>query len=146
MRGKSKVIFNRMEEIEKFAGVDFWSDRVHSNGRIDWDKYRAAKEELASVNSEYKALRDEMNTLNNKKWAKQKAKKERTRKLWSELLPVLDLPSLTDNQKIALRVAHELLWQCKPTTVERAEKTARKEAAAQTPPFTWSGKEKANVS
>lgn len=136
MRGKSKVLSARMTELENAAGVDLLSadmwigDPKSPEGRIDWDKYRAGQETLASANPEYKALRDEAIALRNKKWAKQNARKEHTRELWASLLPVLDLPSLTDTQKTALRVARELLWQCKPGTVERAEKTARKEAVS----------------
>lgn len=143
MRGKSKVLSGRMVELEKAAGVNLWSADMQSGGRIDWVKYRAGQDTLASVNPEYKALRDELNALRNKKWEKQNARTEHKRELWASLLPVVDFPSLTDAQKIALRIARELLWQCKPATVERAEKTARKEAGAETPP---SGKEPANAS
>lgn len=123
----------RMGELEIAAGVYLLSpDFKKSNGEIDWDKYQAAVDALAAANPEYKALRDEHNAARKKKWAKQDARKNRVRELSSSLFPLLHSPSLTDEEKFALSVARELLWQCKPAAVERAEKTVRKESAKET--------------
>jgi len=140
MRGKERVLYDRMGEIERAAGVDLLAlGRGAGSAGINWEKYNADQETLASVNPEYKALRDEHTALRNKRWDKKKAREGHARELWQTLLPVLDLPSLTAAQKNAMRVALELLWQCKPATVKRAENTTKKRAAAAATPGQLNG-------
>jgi hypothetical protein len=124
MRGKSKTLAVKMTEIERAAGVDLFGG---GGANLDLSKYKADQENLALANPEYKAVRDEFIALRNKQYAKRDAKQKRAREMWSNLLPVLELTSLTDAQKSALRVARELLWQCKPGAIDRAEKTIKRE-------------------
>jgi hypothetical protein len=123
-----------MFELEKAAGVSLFvpGESEGQKGRVDFKKYYDGQQALAQENPEYKALLDEHVALRNKRWAKKNAMEAHARELRIDFCSVLRIPSLTDAQKRVLQVAHELLWQCKPSALKRAEKAVKKAAAAET--------------
>jgi hypothetical protein len=138
--GREKELFHRQREIEQSAGIELWI-----GGKCDWDKYEQSQNDLAAVNPEYKTLLEERAVISRKRYEHKEAQHKRVNDLRVELQSVIHINSLTDEQKVALRVAVELMWGCKDGVVVRAEKRAKKEAAKNAPSFrpaSWQSKRK----
>lgn len=124
-------LFDRRREIEEAAGV-----LLFIGGKCDWEKYEQSQNDLAAVNPEYKSLLDEMAVISAKSYARKEAQHKRVIDLRVDLQSIIhNNDSLNDEQKVALRVAVELMWGCKDGVVVRAEKRAKKEAAKNVPDF-----------
>lgn len=128
--GREKELFDRLREIEEAAGV-----LLFVGGKCDWEKYGQSQKALALVNPEYKAVLGELEVIRNEQSERKQAQHKRACDLRGDLHTIIHHGSLNDEQKIALRVAIELMWSCKDGVVVRAEKRAKKEASKKVPDF-----------
>jgi hypothetical protein len=128
--GREKELFDLQRQIEEAAGV-----LLFIGGKCDWEKYKQSQKALAVVNPEYKAVLDELAVINSEQYERKQAQHKRACDLRGDLYSIIHNGSLNDEQKIALRVAVELMWSCKDGVVVRAEKRAKKEAAKNVPDF-----------
>ena len=130
--GRKKRLYSRQHEIEEAAGIRFL-DFMRGSQRGDWVGYRTAQENLSGRNSEYASIQKELDQIRAKESARDTARKQRVAELRADLLSLLH-SQITDGQRIALMVSLELLWS-KPSVIAKAEKEAKRVAAAQDPPF-----------